>query len=168
MNVWNFTGNIGKDCEVATTQGGTTVCKFSVAVTSGYGDNKKTTWVNCRLWGKRAEGQLPQYLTKGQQVAVSGEAELAEWQGQDGTQNKALMVSVNNVDLCGSRDSAPQQAPQQQAPQNQGGYQQPQQQAPQQNYANPQAQANVPQGHGGYQNSNPPPQGMDFDEDIPF
>jgi single-strand DNA-binding protein len=102
MNVWNFTGNIGKDCEVGATQGGTTVCKFTVAVKSGYGDNKKTTWVNCRLWGKRAEGKITEYLKKGQKVAISGECELAEWQGQDGSPNKALMVNVNDIELCGS------------------------------------------------------------------
>ena len=138
MNVWNFTGNIGKDCEVASTQGGTTVCKFTVAVKSGFGDNQKTTWVNCRLWGKRAEGRLPEYLKKGQKVVISGECELAEWQGQDGSQNKALMVNVNDVELCGTGSQ-------------QGGYQQAP--APQQNQQ-------APQGNGGYP--------ANFNEDIPF
>jgi single-strand DNA-binding protein len=145
MNNWSFTGNLGKDCEVAATQNGTTVCKFSVAVKSGYGDNVKTTWVNCRLFGKRAEGQLPQYLVKGQQVAITGEAELAEWE-TNGQPNKALMLNVNGLDLIGgSQNQQPQQ----------GGYQQPQQRAPQQ------APAQRPQ--------QAPQQGMDhFDDDIPF
>ena len=41
MNNWNFTGNLGKNAEIKTTQNGKTICSFSVAVTSGYGDNKK-------------------------------------------------------------------------------------------------------------------------------
>lgn len=176
MNVWNFTGNLGKDCEVAVTQGGTTICKFSVAVSSGYGDNKKTTWVNCRIFGKRAEGQLPQYLTKGAKVAVSGECELAEWQSQDGTQNKALMVAVGSIDLIGDKQQAPTQ--------NQG-YQQAQQQAPQQGNGAPTAphqQQPVQNGAAQYQQNasapnaapshfNQAPQGtggFDIDEKIPF
>ena len=144
MNNWNFTGNLGKDCVIEATQNGTTVCKFSVAVKSGYGDNVKTTWANCRLFGKRAEGQLPSYLVKGQQVAISGECELAEWES-NGAQNKALMVFVNSLDLIGAKQE-PQ--PQQQQPQYQ-----PQQQPMQQ----------------GQQQAPQPTQGLDgFDENIPF
>jgi len=125
MNNWTFTGNLGKDCEVRTTQSGMTVCTFSVAVKSGYGDNAKTTWANCALFGKRAEGGLPQYLVKGAQVCISGEACLDEWE-KDGVKNKTLKVNVDKLDLVGGNTLA-QQAPQQ-------GFQQapPQQQAPQQ------------------------------------
>ena len=86
MNKFIFTGNLGKDCQIQATQAGKTICKFSVAVKSGYGDHQKTNWVMCVLFGKRAEGQLPQYLVKGAQVAISGEMTLDEWQtatGQD-------------------------------------------------------------------------------------
>jgi len=119
MNIWTFTGNLGKDAVLKSTQGGTTVCQFSVAVSSGYGDNKKTTWVMCAIFGKRAEGSLPQYLVKGTQVAISGEAFLDEWQNDNGTQ-KLMKVRVDNVDLIGGKKSSSQQ----------GGYQQ--QQQPQQ------------------------------------
>lgn len=103
MNIFTFTGNLGKDCEVKTTQSGMSVCSFSVAVTSGYGDKKKTTWVACALFGKRAEGGLPQYLKKGASVGVSGEATLDEWQGNDGTIQKMLKVNVDKLDLLGSQ-----------------------------------------------------------------
>ena len=119
MNVFSFTGNLGKDCEIKSTQGGTTVCEFSVAVTSGYGDNKKTTWVSCALFGKRAEGKLQEYLVKGQSVAVSGEASLEQWEN-NGKAGAKVKVNVNSVDLIGGRaesQQAPQQAPPQQAQQ---------------------------------------------------
>lgn len=149
MNIFTFTGNLGKDCEVRTTQGGMSVCAFSVAVKSGYGDNQKTTWVMCTLFGKRAEGQLPQYLTKGAQVAISGEAFMDEWQ-KDGVTNKMLKVNVDKLDLIGGRDSAAQQQPQQRPQQQPQQYQQ---------QAHPQGQ---PQGA---HNAQP-----DFDDglDIPF
>ena len=126
MNNWNFTGNLGKNAELKTTQAGKNVCTFSVAVTSGYGDNQKTTWANCAIFGKRAEGKLPQYLVQGQKVAISGEPTLETWDKPDGTKGTALKVMVNSLDLIGEKKAETQ--PQQQ-------YQQAPQQAPQQGQA---------------------------------
>lgn len=112
MNVWTFTGNLGRDCEQSTTQSGMAICSFAVAVSSGYGDRKQTTWVKVKLFGKQAEGGLPQYLVKGQQVAVSGEATLAEWTKKDGSKGYTLEVVANQVDLIGKRqDNDYQPAP---------------------------------------------------------
>ena len=108
MNIFTFTGNLGKDCEVKYLPSGKAVCTFSVAVKSGYGDNVKTSWPRCTIFGKRAEGGLPQYLKKGAQVCISGELSLDEWQGQDGTTQKMLSVNVREVDLIGAKD--PQQS----------------------------------------------------------
>lgn len=113
MNVFVFSGNLGKDARLESTQGGTPIARFSVAVTSGYGDKKKTTWVSCGLFGKRAESLAP-YLLKGQQVVVSGEASLNEWE-KDGQNHAQLSVNVNDVTLVGGKATmAPNQAPGQQ------------------------------------------------------
>ena len=146
MNLFTFTGNLGKDAEVKFLSSGTPVCEFSVAVKSGYGDKEKTNWVRCAMFGKKAEGQLPSYLQKGTQVAISGELELQEWEGQNG-KGAALSVRVENLDLIGGKQQGQNNqaqggyAPQQQAPQQQY------QQAPQQSYQQPQ---NAPQQQGGY------------------
>ncbi|PCI53664.1 MAG: single-stranded DNA-binding protein [Alphaproteobacteria bacterium] len=121
MNTWNITGNLGKDAEVKTLPSGTTICEFSVAVKSGYGDKEKTNWANCVIFGKKAEGGLPGYLTKGTQVAISGELELQEWDTAT-SKGAKLAVVVNELDLIGGvgTNTPPQQAPQmapQQAPQ---------------------------------------------------
>lgn len=115
MNVWTFTGNLGNDAETSYTQGGTAVCQMSVAVSSGYGDRKKTTWVKAVMFGKRAEGGIVQYLKKGQQVAVSGEAYIEEWE-KDGQKRSMLKVNVNDIDLTGGNSGAQNQN---QAPQRQ-------------------------------------------------
>lgn len=151
MNTWAFTGNLGKDAEVKFLSSGTPVCEFSVAVKSGYGDKEKTNWVRCAMFGKKAEGQLPSYLQKGTQVAISGELELQEWEGQNG-KGAALSVRVENLDLIGGKPQGqqPQQnnqgfAPQQNAPQ-QGGYQNNQPQGGYQNQAPQQQGGYAPQG----------------------
>lgn len=142
MNVYTFTGRIGNDAEVRYTPSQKAVCGFSVAVESGFGDKKKTTWVKCTLWGKRAEGGLPQYLTKGTQVAVSGEASLDEWES-NGKSGSNLAVNVNDITLIGGKQEQQQQAPRSQsAPAQQQGY------------------ASAPQNQaGGFD---------DFDDDVPF
>ncbi|WMM36546.1 single-strand DNA binding protein [Pseudoalteromonas phage PS_L5] len=159
MNLFTFTGNLGKDAEVKFLSSGTPVCEFSVAVKSGYGDKEKTNWVRCAMFGKKAEGQLPSYLQKGTQVAISGELELQEWEGQNG-KGAALSVRVENLDLIGGKPQGqqPQQnnqgfAPQQNAPQ-QGGYQNNQPQGGYQNQAPQQQGGYAPQG-GFNPNQNP-------------
>ena len=116
MNVLSLTGNLGRDAEVRNA-GGSTVCGFSVAMTAGYGDKKQTIWLDCSIWGKQAEGALPGYLKKGQQVAVSGELSTREHDGKT-----YLQLRVGSIDLIGKREEhgsspAPQQkaAPAQQA-----------------------------------------------------
>ncbi|MFT5451705.1 MAG: single-strand DNA-binding protein [Enterobacterales bacterium] len=130
MNKFIFTGNLGKDAEVKVTQSGMSVCSFSVAVKSGYGDKEKTTWANCALFGKRAEGQLPQYLKKGAQVCISGQLTLDEWKGDDGTTQKSLKVNVDDLDLIGGKSDGQQGGSTQINNQPIPAQRQPQQQAP--------------------------------------
>ena len=108
MNIYTFTGNLGGDAEVRATAGGTTVASWSVAVSSGFGDKKTTNWIRCNLWGKRAESGLIPYLVKGQQVAVSGELSVREWE-KDGVKNKSVEVNVSEIDLIGGKSEAPRQ-----------------------------------------------------------
>lgn len=118
MNVFSFSGNLGGDCEVKSVSG-TTLCKFSVAVKSGYGDKAQTIWLACDIWGKQAEGKLPDYLKKGQQVVVSGELSSREHEGKT-----YLGVRVNSIDLVGGKSEGTSQAPAprpQQTPEPSGG-----------------------------------------------
>lgn len=121
MNVLSFTGNLGRDASTNNVNG-TAVANFPVAMKAGYGQNEQTVWVDCALWGKRAESGLIQYLTKGKQVAVTGEIGTREYQAKDGTNRTTITCRVNDVTLMGDggqggdqQRQAPQQAPQQQA-----------------------------------------------------
>lgn len=106
MNVWTFTGRLGADAELRSTQSGEKVLSFRVANDVGFGERKTTQWVECSLWGRRGEA-IAQFLTKGKQVCVSGELSLREFQKRDGTAGSGLSVRVNEVDFMGGgRDSA--------------------------------------------------------------
>ena len=55
-------GVLGKDAEVRTTTK-SKVINFSVAVTKGYGENKKTLWVECSKFAENTK--IADYLKKG-------------------------------------------------------------------------------------------------------
>lgn len=98
LNKFCFTGNLGSDCR-RSSAGGTAVCNFSVAVQSGYGNNEQTLWIDVSLWGRQAEGKLPDYLLRGQQVAVSGELGTREYNGKT-----YLTCRADSVTLIGRRE----------------------------------------------------------------
>lgn len=81
MNVCCFIGRVGKDAVVRHTQGGEPVAGWSLATDAGYGERKVTTWVDCSLWGKRAEA-LADKIRKGDRLGVSGELSTREHDGK--------------------------------------------------------------------------------------
>lgn len=101
INTFTASGNIGKDCQVRQTKNGKSIATFNLPVKQGYGEHEKTSWITCKMFGKRAEGSLPQYLKKGTKVIVTGEFVLEEWQGQNGEQNKMPVIIVNQLDFGG-------------------------------------------------------------------
>lgn len=95
MKTITIAGNVGKDAVVRTTQDGTKVTGWSVAVDDGFGDKKRTIWFDCALWGGRGE-KLAGYITKGTKVAVSGDLSTREHEGKT-----YLTVRVSEVTLQG-------------------------------------------------------------------
>lgn len=102
-NSFNFVGTIGRDAEVKYLSSGSAVLTVTVANNVGYGDKQKTNWVRVTLFGKRAEGNLSGLLVKGQQVFVSGELTLNEYQTKDGSTKSNLEVNANIIDLVGGK-----------------------------------------------------------------
>ena len=97
----SFHGSLGRNAETKAV-GDNKVTKFSVANNTGYGDKKKTQWVECDAWGNRYE-KLANYLVKGQSVLIYGEIELNEYQGKDGTSKASLKCRVTDIELIGSK-----------------------------------------------------------------
>jgi len=63
MNSCTFVGRIGRDPELKQV-GENDLLSFSLASDTGFGDNKKTIWLDCSIWGKRAKSFQP-HLKKG-------------------------------------------------------------------------------------------------------
>ena len=101
MNKLIISGRLTRDAEVRFNTKGTAVLSFSVANNTGYGENQRTHYFDCAIFGKRAEGRLKEYMLKGQQVVVEGEVSLNQYEKKDGTGGASLNVFVNNVELMG-------------------------------------------------------------------
>ena len=112
MNSWNFTGNLGNDCEQRYMQSGDSVVSFSVGVKSGFGDKATTTWAKCAIFGKRGESVAP-YLKKGTLVGISGEVNNREYQDKEGQKRYSLDVRVNDLTLLGGKSDRSESAPSQ-------------------------------------------------------
>ena len=107
-NVFSFTGTVGRDAEVRYLPSGQAVLNVNVANNIGFGDKQQTLWIRVTLFGKRAEGQLQNYLKKGQQVFVSGELTQSEYKANDGTTKTSLELNANIIDLIGKKNEASQ------------------------------------------------------------
>lgn len=114
MNVFSAIGNVGKDAEVRHTASGNSVAGWSLAVNSGWGDNKQTIWIDCSMWGERG-AKVAQYITKGIQLGVTGELGTREYDGKT-----YVTLNVRDVTLPRKQDggqSEPRQQRQQPAAQ---------------------------------------------------
>lgn len=95
-------GNLGSDPTLRFTPGGEPVTSFSVAVTDGFGDKKKTIWIRVSAWGKQAES-CNQYLHKGSKVLVEGRLVVDKETGgprvweKDGKHGASFDVTADNV-----------------------------------------------------------------------
>lgn len=84
MNLVVFQGRLTKDPDLKFTSKGTAVTNFTLAVDKGYGDNKKTAFLPCIVWGKAGE-YVANYAHKGSNVLFKGSVETRSYDAKDGT-----------------------------------------------------------------------------------
>jgi single-strand DNA-binding protein len=104
MNNLSATGNIGKNAELRYLHNGDAIATFSLAIKSGYGEKAVTTWINCNVWGKRAE-TLCQMLLKGATIGVNGELSNRAYTTKDGAEKYSLELRVSDVTLLGAKQN---------------------------------------------------------------
>ena len=124
INVVTISGNLGRDPELRSTQGGTQVLTFSLAVS----DRKRnpqsgeweevTNWVPCVVFGKRAES-LSRLLSKGMKCAVEGKLRQSSYKDKSGQNRSKIEVVVDEIEFMSRQnDSQAQSQPQRQQPNN--------------------------------------------------
>ena len=107
-------GNLTRDVEIRYTPGGTAVGNTGLAVNRKFkaatGEQKEETmFVDIAFFGRTAE-IANQYLRKGSKVLVDGRLKLDQWTAQDGTKRSKHSVTVENMQMLGSREDAAAQS----------------------------------------------------------
>ena len=106
MKAITIVGRLTKDSEVRQNDRGGFV-SFSVAVDDGWGENKGVMFFDVSY----NRTQVAQYLTKGTQVAVTGDLKIREYNGKT-----FLGVRPSEVKLLGGRSAEPVKYTEHQAP----------------------------------------------------
>ncbi|MDI9215974.1 single-stranded DNA-binding protein [Clostridium tertium] len=104
MNKVILIGRLTKDPELNLAQGnGTAVCRFSLAVTRPF-KKDETDFINCIAFGKTGE-TISQYMTKGRQLAVTGNIRTGSYDAKDGTKRYTTDVIVESFEFIGSNQN---------------------------------------------------------------
>ena len=96
MNKLFINGNIVRDMEVKDT-GKCLVGNFTIANNVGYGEDQKTNFINCVLFGDRVES-LVEYLVKGCKVLVEGELAIEQYE-VDEEKRYSTKVYVKSLEI---------------------------------------------------------------------
>jgi single-strand DNA-binding protein len=111
LNKVMLIGRLGRDPECKTTQSGKSVCSFTLATDTGYGENKKTDWHKVTVFDKAAD-KCAKYLRKGSSVYVEGRLSYDTYE-KDGIKRTTVKIIANDVRFVGAKsdntDAVPQQ-----------------------------------------------------------
>lgn len=106
-------GRLTKDPELRTTQNGTSVTSFTVAVDREYvrqGEERQTDFINVVAWRQTAEF-VSRYFRKGSMIAVQGSIQTRNYEDRHGNKRTAVEVIADKVSFCGSKAESGNSAP---------------------------------------------------------
>jgi single-strand DNA-binding protein len=104
INLVVLMGRLTSDVELKTTTNGVSVCSFTVANDVGYGENKKTAFINVVAWRKTAE-VVSKYFKKGSMISIEGFIQTRNYEDKNGNKRTAFEVVANNVHFMESKNS---------------------------------------------------------------
>jgi len=99
-------GNLTRDPELRSTQSGTSVCSFSIAINRSWTGNDGQTqedvdFFDIVAWGKLGE-LVDQYMSKGRRVMVQGRLSTSSWEAKDGSKRSRVEVVAQDVTFLDS------------------------------------------------------------------
>ena len=107
MNRVIFCGRTTKDIEMRYSQGENSMAigRFSIAIDSGYGDKKKTSFFNCTIFGKQAEA-FEKYVPKGTKVLLECEANQNQYTDKNNNKVNSVDFIVKSFEFCESKSQS--------------------------------------------------------------
>ena len=80
------------------------VTRFGVAYYSGFGEKRKTHFVDCETWGKLGT-TIGTHLKKGDSVLLEGFLEQQKWE-KDGEKSQKHVLKVDDFRFCDSKEKS--------------------------------------------------------------
>jgi single-strand DNA-binding protein len=105
-----LSGRITADLALRTTQSGLSVCSFTIANETGYGDNKKTHFIPVVAWGQTAEF-VCKYFGKGSMIGVEGSLQMRKYEDNEGKSHNAYEVIADKIEFMESKNATSNTAP---------------------------------------------------------
>lgn len=111
INRVNISGNLTRDPELRTTQSGSSILGFGVAVNDRRRNQQTGEWedvpnfVDCVVFGSRAES-LGKFIQKGSKVAIEGKLRYSSWEAKDGSKRSKLEVVVDEIEFMSQPKAA--------------------------------------------------------------
>lgn len=114
LNKIQLIGNVGKNPEVRTFDGGNKVANFTLATTKHYIDRNEqavdaTTWHNVQVNGKIAE-VADKYVQKGDLIYVEGELTSRSYVDRNNVERVIYEVRASQLQLLRQRGTAVQES----------------------------------------------------------
>jgi single-strand DNA-binding protein len=100
MNQAHLIGRLTRDPELRQTPNGVSVCTFSIAITRRF-NRDEADFLNIVTWRGLADN-CGKYLTKGQQVGVSGRIQSRSYDGNDGKRRYVTEIIADEVQFLSS------------------------------------------------------------------
>ena len=108
LNVVALMGRLVYDPELKTTQNGTNVCSFRIAVDRSFarqGEERKADFIDVTAWRQTAEF-VSKYFQKGSMIAVEGSLQTTSYQDKNGNDRSVTEMTVDRVHFCGKNEDA--------------------------------------------------------------
>lgn len=105
MNTVMLSGRLVKEPELRYSQSGTAIYSNTVAVDDGYGENKKTYFIDITAFQKIAENAA-QWTFKGQRVLITGKLVKRTYDNAEGKKVYITEVHVQQIEYMDYKDKA--------------------------------------------------------------
>lgn len=104
MKKISIIGNVTKDAEIRSFEGGRSVINFDVAVNERYKDKngqkqERTSYMRCAMW--RENTSIAQYITKGTKLYVEGSPDADAYINKEGKAVGNLKINVREIEFLG-------------------------------------------------------------------
>lgn len=96
FNLVVLSGRLTANPELKTTPNGVSVCSFTIANETGYGENKNTNFINVVAWRKQAE-VIATHFVKGNLIGIEGAIQTRKFTDKNGNNRTAFEIVVNNI-----------------------------------------------------------------------